>query len=131
MTNTLKEPKKKAKAAVPKKVNAVSRFVSDILDGTFLTGGNTLRNVPFALFLCVIAGLYIANTYNAERTVRATDTIGKDLKELQSEYISLKSELMFSSNQSQVAVLVAPLDLQESKEPPHKIYNKIASLKKN
>ena len=122
MANTLKEEKKVEKAKKPRTKGAFERLLSDVMDGSFLSGGATMRNVPFALFICFIAALYIANTYNAERTIRSTDQIGKDLKELQSEYISLKSELMYTSNQSQIAIRVSPLELQEAEQPPHKIF---------
>lgn len=125
MANTFKKPKSEPKPKQPRKQNAASLFIGRIMDGSFLSGGNTLKNVPFALFVFFIAALYIANTYNAERNIRATDHIGKELKEFESEYISLKSDLMYSSNQSQVAIRVAPLELREAETPPHKIYNNI------
>lgn len=100
----------------------MARFFASVMDGSFLTRDATLKNAPFALFLALIAGFYIANTYNAERTLRETDRIIKEMKELRSEHISLKSELMFLSTQSRVAELVEPLELKEAKEPPYKIY---------
>jgi len=131
MANTLKEEKQEKKIKRPRTRGAFERLLSDVMDGSFLSGGSTMRNVPFALFICFIAALYIANTYNAERTVRSTDQIGKDLKELQSEYISLKSELMYTSNQSQVALRVAPLALLEAEQPPHKIFKPITKTKED
>ena len=43
------------------------------------------------------------------------------LKELRSEYISTKSDLMFASKQSQVAKATEALGLKESIVPPFKI----------
>jgi hypothetical protein len=121
--NKLKEKKESTvKKEVSKKRNPFTAYFIHILDGSFLSKDGSVKNIPFALFLSVIGGFYIANTYNAERTVRETSKTNKDLKELRSEYITLKSELMFHSNQSQVAQLVAPLGLKEAKVPPFKIY---------
>ena len=108
---------KKATGA-PRKQNAFTAMLLQVVDGSFLNAAGNRRNLPFALFIAIIVGFYIANTYNAERTIRETDRIGNQLK----EYLSLKSELMFRSNQSQVAVQVAPLGLSEAKEPPHKLF---------
>ena len=44
--------------------------------------------------------LYIANSYYAEHTVRDIDKTEKELKELRSEFIRGKSELMYSNNLS-------------------------------
>jgi len=112
---------KKATGA-PRKQNAFMAMLLQVVDGSFLNAAGNRRNLPFALFIAIIVGFYIANTYNAERTIRETDRIGNQLKEYRDEYISLKSELMFRSNQSQVAVQVAPLGLTEAKEPPHKLF---------
>ncbi len=42
----------------------------------------------------------------------------KELKELQYEYKSLKSEVMFRSKQSELAHAVEPLGLKELVQPP-------------
>jgi len=121
--NKLKGNKEsKVKKEVSQKRNPFTAYFIHILDGSFLSKDGSVRNIPFALYISVIGGFYIANTYNAERTVRETSITTKELKELRSEYISLKSELMFHSNQSQVAHLVDPIGLKEAKVPPFKLY---------
>ena len=44
--------------------------------------------------------------------------ISKEVKELQYEYKTLKSEVMFRSKQSELANAVAPLGLKELVTPP-------------
>jgi hypothetical protein len=122
--NKLKSNDEEIKEGLSRKRNPIASSFINILDGSFLSKEGSVKNIPFALFISIIGGFYIANTYNAERTVRETSKVTKELKELRSEYISLKSELMFHSNQSQVAQLVAPLGLKEAKEPPYKLYTK-------
>jgi hypothetical protein len=122
--NQLKKPS--APAAEEKKLNsktgAAGSAIHSIVDGTWLEKVAKPENIPFAMFILLLAGLYIANSFSAERTLRQTTAIEKELKELHSEYISMKAELMFYSNQSQVAERVAAIDLIEAKTPPHKIF---------
>ena len=104
-------------------------WITGIMDGSFLSSENASRNIPFALFLCLLAGFYIANSYNAERIVRQTSKAVKDLKDLRSEYVSLKSELVFNSNPSQVADKLVLLGVAESKTPPHHLFHNVATKK--
>lgn len=100
----------------------LQQWITGVMDGSFLSGHSTARNIPFALYLCVLIGFYIANTYNAERTIRQTSRITKELKELRSEYITLKSDLVYNSNPSQVADKLLQLGIYEAKEPPRTLY---------
>ena len=105
----------------PRKMNAFMSAIVHVFDGDFLNAAAKISNLPFTLFVALLIGFYIANTLHAERTIRETEHTNVQLKDFRDEYISLKSELMFLSNQSQVAVQVAPLGLLEAKEPPHKL----------
>lgn len=122
--NKLKSTAGSISAEMPKPLKAgpVLKHIREFLDGSFLGGMLTRKNIPFVMFMAILGGFYIANTYNAERTIRQSDRIGKEIKELKNEYISLKSELMFRSNQSQVAKMVVDIDLKEAKQPPHKLF---------
>ena len=92
-----------------------------VLNGSFLTRENALQRLPFILFLTLLIIGYIGNTHYSESTVRETDVITKELKELRSEYITTKFELMFKSRQSEIAKSVAHLGLEEPITPPKKI----------
>lgn len=74
--------------------------------------------MPFILFLAVIALLYIANGYYADDKIREVNKLSNQLKELRTEYIYTKSELMFASKQSEVAKAAAVLGLKEPLVPP-------------
>lgn len=80
-----------------------------------------VRLMPFIVFWVFLAIIYIANSYYAEKTIRELDAMNKELKELRSEYISTKSELMFRSKQSEVAKDVEILGVKEAITPPRKI----------
>jgi hypothetical protein len=99
----------------------IGRYVVNVLDGSFLTKENVLNNVPFMGFLFLIAIVYISNSYYAEKNLRNSAKLNRELKELKSEFISTRSELMFVSKQSEVAKAVNSIGLYESVAPPKKI----------
>ena|ERR1700741_4569941 len=111
----------KVKPAAPKKKSGVVKSLTTVFSGTFLTNENTLKHIPFILFLSVIAIFYIANGYWADDKIRQVNKITAQLKEMRSEYISTKSDLMFISKQSEVAKSVEKMGLKEPVVPPMKI----------
>lgn len=118
--------KKIAKPEAGKKPGKISRFtapVVDVLSGNFLAGDKVVRNLPYTLFLVFLALVYIANGYLAEDTVRKINRVGNELKELRSEFITTKSDLMSTTKQSELAKIIEErgLGLEESYDPPKKI----------
>lgn len=95
----------------------------NVMDGSILTRDSVIDQLPYILFLTLIAVLYIGNRYHAERMVRETNNLQRALKELRAESITSASKLMYISKQSEVARLVNEkgLDLKEAVEPPQKL----------
>jgi hypothetical protein len=79
------------------------------------------QNMPFILFLSLLALIYIANSHMAEKKIRRINQLGREIKELKWEYLNVKSELMFRSKMSEVSKAVEPLGLKELIVPPQKI----------
>lgn len=77
-----------------------------------------VRNIPYFLFLSVLAVVYIYNGHYSDKTIKNINKTSKELKELQYEYKSLRSEVMFRSKQSELAKAVEPLGLKELVQPP-------------
>lgn len=77
-----------------------------------------IKNIPFFLFLAVLAVIYIYNGHYADKIVRNISKTNNELKELQYEYKTLKSEVMFRSKQSELAKAVEPFGLKELTTPP-------------
>jgi hypothetical protein len=77
-----------------------------------------MKNIGFFFFLAALAVVYIYNGHYADRVVRDINRTDKELKELQYEYKTLKSEVMFRSKQSELARAVAPFGLKELTRPP-------------
>ena len=76
-----------------------------------------VKNIPYFLFLSVLAVVYIYNGHFSDNTVKDINKTSKELKELQYEYKSMKSEVMFRSKQSELAKAVEPLGLKELVQP--------------
>lgn len=127
----LQEQPTEKKSSPKNRGNKIARSFLNIFSGKFLSKDNVIHQIPFILFLTLVGLGYIANGYYAEKSVREISRINTELKELKSEYITTKSELMFMSNQSEVARASAPLGLKESIVPPKKIVVKVNSKKEN
>ena len=77
-----------------------------------------VRNIPFFLFLALLAVIYIYNGHLADKLTRKISTTEKHIKELEYEYKAIKSEVIFRSKASELAKAVEPLGLKELTEPP-------------
>lgn len=110
-----------AVSKAPKKENKIGKGISTVVTGNFLTREEIVQQLPFILYMMVLGLFYIANTYYAERTVRDINTVTNQIKELRSEYITSKSDLMFISKQSEVAKASLPFGIKESLVPPVKL----------
>ncbi len=104
-----------------KKPSATVKSVKEILSGSFLSREKALEVLPFLFFVTFLGICYIANGYQAEKLVRKLYKTNNEVKELRSEYITTKSDLMYISKQSQVAKATEILGLKELVRPPKKI----------
>jgi hypothetical protein len=77
-----------------------------------------VKQVPFLLFLTVLAVLYIFNGHYADNTIRAINKTAKEVQELKYEYISLKGELMLHSKPSELVKAVEVTGLKEPDRSP-------------
>ena len=86
-----------------KNTGKTARSLQSILGGGFLANKKTAENLPFLLFLALLAVIYIGNSYYAEKNIRKIERLQKEVKELRYEHISTRSKLMSKSRQSEVA----------------------------
>jgi hypothetical protein len=77
-----------------------------------------VKQVPFFLFLTLLAVLYIYNGHYADKTIMNIKQNAKEVKELQYEFKDVKSEVMFRSKQSELIKAVEPLGLKELTKAP-------------
>lgn len=97
--------------------------LKDLIDGTILTKQVIVGQLPFIIFLSLLAGIYIGNRYHAEKVIRDMAKLQVEVKDLRALSITSASELMFISKQSEVVKMVKEnqLGLEEALEPPFKI----------
>ena len=75
-------------------------------------------NFRFVLFLGFLAIVYIANAHFSEKNVRRIQELQGEIKELKWEYISIKSETMYKSLQSQIEKNTNPRGVKLQTEGP-------------
>lgn len=97
--------------------------IKELLDGSLIANDFIAKQLLYIIFVVILAFVYIANRYHAEKVVRASIELSQKISDLRAEAITTSSELMIISRQSEVARLVEKrgLGLKESVEPPTKI----------
>src|SRR4051794_17674728 len=98
------------------KKRAAFRAVGDFFSYRWILG-----NIRFFLFLSVLAVVYIANGHMSDNRIRKINETGRRLTDLQYEYKTLKSEIMFKSRESELVKAAAPLGLIMDTTAPFKI----------
>ncbi|MCX4290646.1 MAG: FtsL-like putative cell division protein [Odoribacter sp.] len=104
----------------------VGASVKELLDGRILADKVIRRNIMFILFLTFLGIFYIANGYSTEKLYKKKVSMEREVRDLRFESITTAAQLMFISKQSEVKRRVNEegLELEESKEPPVKIYKR-------
>lgn len=97
-----------------------------LFNAQWLTG-----NLNFVLFLSLLAIIYIANGHMSDKTIRNINKTKQELKQLQFEYKTLKSEVMFRSEEAQVLQASAPLGLKVSSEIPQRLQLQVLPTSKD
>jgi hypothetical protein len=115
--NTIKKPKHQKESSQ----GSASKAFQSLLDGSLLTRDKVGALMPFIFFLVAIAIFFIANTYHAEKQAREVEALREEVKELRTRNTLIKAELMFLSNQSEVARRLNGKGFVESKTPPRYI----------
>lgn len=98
-------------------------FFKMMISGSLFSERLILGNLGLLSLLTLLGAIYIANRFHAEKTIRTTDILQKEVKELRSEAMATSAELMYLSKQSEVLKLINEkgLGLKELKEPPFKL----------
>ncbi len=98
-----------------------------ILKGKFLVSDDALKNWRFIIFLSVLALIMIASSHSADRKVHLISKLNAQVKELKSEYVDVRMQLMQSKMESKIIKALEPRGLVPSITPPQKI--KIINIK--
>ena len=95
--------------------------VYDILKARFLIKEDALKNWRFIVFLIVLAIIMIGNTNRYEQKVMYMAKLNDEVKELRSEFVDRRSELMKLKMESTVSEQMALKGIVPSSVPPQKI----------
>ncbi len=85
---------------------------------SWVTADALFKNVPYFLLITALGIIYIANAHYHLQLERTIDKREVELKELGWEYMTVKSNVMYQSKQSEVAKKVEVLGLKPLTEPP-------------
>ncbi|MGB1120533.1 MAG: FtsL-like putative cell division protein [Saprospiraceae bacterium] len=82
-----------------------------------------MKNLPFIFYVAFLGFIYIANARYAEKKVRRIQTLQKEIQKVSWEYLSIKSDLMLKSMQTEVTREGEKrgLNIKELEKPPKKI----------
>lgn len=115
-TNIESKPKKERTAKWSFKSLQFGKTTKKVLGGDLLSVG-TFKFFPYLVFIAFLAFVYIANNYYAEAKIRKINSLRKELKEINFEYITTKSKLEDLSKQSKLSKQLVNTGLLESTEP--------------
>lgn len=97
-----------------------NKFYS-ILKAKFLVNEDATKNWGFIVFLIFLAIIMIANTHSYEKKVYQIAELTNEVKELRSEFVDRRSELMKIKMESTVAEEMIEKEIFPSSVPPKKI----------
>jgi outer membrane murein-binding lipoprotein Lpp len=99
----------------------MKKGVYDILKARFLIEDDSIKNWRFIVFLIVLAIIMIANTQSFEKKVYKINELTNQVKELRSEFVDRRSELMKLKMESTVSEKMVEKQIFPSTVPPTKI----------
>ncbi|GHS85496.1 hypothetical protein FACS1894201_05260 [Bacteroidia bacterium] len=94
-----------------------------LFDGSLITNVWVRKQIWLMLLIVFLAIIVIRNNYRTEHVLRETDKLKRELKELQTEYLSVRSDYIQRSQQSEIAKkLDSLMGIKESRVPTKTIY---------
>jgi|TARA_X000000368_G_scaffold403248_1_gene378021 hypothetical protein len=95
-----------------------SNTLSSILRGEFIIEKSNVRLVPFLLLVVVLGLINIRSSFHAEKLLKQSIALEKEVADLRLTYITNKSRLMGLYRRSVVEGLVKNQGLKTSLTPP-------------
>lgn len=95
--------------------------VYSLLKAKYLVDQGSMRNWRFIVFLVLVAISMIANTHNYEQKIFRISELENEVKELRSEFVDRRSELMELKMESTVSRKMEVKEIVPSSVPPRKI----------
>jgi len=105
--------------------------IYNVLKARFLVDEDANKNWGFILFIVFLAIIMIANANRYERKSLTIKTLEGEVKELRSEFVDRRSELMELKLESTIEKKMIAKEIKPSSVPPVKIKVKSNEPKKN
>jgi hypothetical protein len=98
-------------------------FFRGLISGTVISDSFILKDIRYSAMIVVLAVVFIANRFNAERMEREITALEQEVSDLRAESLSVSADLGSVSRQSEITDLVKErgLGLEELREPPYRI----------
>lgn len=98
-------------------------FLKGLISGTVISDSMILRDIRYSAMIALLAIVFIANRFNAERMEREITVLEQEVRDLRAEALSVSADLGSVSRQSEISDLVKErgLGLEELREPPYRI----------
>jgi hypothetical protein len=105
----------------------VKSKILHILKGTFLVSPDAIKNWRFIIFLSLLALFMIGSSHSADEKVHQIARLSNEVKELKSQYVDVRMQLMQAKMETRVIREMEKKGLRPSVTPPQVL--KIVSAK--
>lgn len=99
----------------------MKQTVYDILKGKFLISDDAMKNWRMLLFLSFLAIIMIASSHNAESKVHEIASLNDEVRELRSQFVDGRTELMQLKMESSIIDKMLKKGIKQPTTPPRKI----------
>jgi len=99
----------------------MKKAIYDILKGKFLIADDAMKNWRMLLFLSFLAIIMIASSHNAERKVHKIAKLNDEVRELRTQFVDGRTELMRLKMESSVVQKMIEKGIKRPTRPPQKI----------
>ncbi|MEW7277156.1 FtsL-like putative cell division protein [Aquimarina sp. 2201CG1-2-11] len=99
----------------------MKQTVYDIVKGKFLIADDAMKNWRMLLFLSFLAIIMIASSHNAESKVHEIAKLNNEVRELRTQFVDGKTELMRLKMESSIIKKMTRKGLKRPANPPRKI----------
>jgi len=99
----------------------MKKRIYDILQGQFLIADDAMKNWRMLLFLSFLAIIMIASSHNAEKKVHDIARLNNEVRELRTQFVDGKTELMRLKMESSIIRKMTKKGLKRPARPPRKI----------
>ena len=120
--NLIIEPEEEKKVTPKrKKPSAFTRIEKALELGGVFEGGVPIEYFKYVGFLMLLSMGYIWITHKSDRLIRQFEKTKAEVKDLKTDYTTLKKSYMYESKQTEVAKKVKSIGLEPSNQPPYKL----------